>query len=151
MRRKLFSPERLRHLLDYDPEMGLWTWRNPPNHNTRLKGRLAGNRRSDGYLKIRIDGQAYYAGRLAWYYMTGEWPKDEIDHLDRNPRNDRWANLRDATSSQNKFNQTREGLVGVYRSGSGWWAQAGRDKYLGVFATLDEAITARAEALRSMS
>ena len=56
---------------------------------------------------IRIRGKAYYSHRLAFLYMTGEWPLEEVDHIDRNPYNDAWVNLRKATSSLNKWNQER--------------------------------------------
>ena len=109
MRLKLsdLTAERLRHLLLYLPETGGWFWLNPPNHNTRLLGCSAGTRHSDGYLMIRIRGKAYYSHRLAFLYMTGEWPLEEVDHIDRNPYNDAWVNLRKATSSLNKWNQER--------------------------------------------
>jgi len=81
--------------------------------------------------------------------MTGKLPDEEMDHKDRDPSNDKWDNLREATSSQNKYNRTYDGLRGVYRSGSKWWAHVGRNGYLGTFDTLEEAIIARdAEALR---
>jgi hypothetical protein len=141
--------EYLRDVLSYDPETGVWVWLNPPNHNTRLRGKVAGTVRQDGYRKIRINGVPYYSGRLAWFYMTGEWPKEEVDHRDRDPSNDKWSNLREATSSQNKYNRKPDDLRGVYRSGSKWWAMAGRNNYLGIFDTLEDAVTARnAEALR---
>jgi hypothetical protein len=139
----------LKQMLHYDPETGVWTWRQSLSYNVKA-GRVAGSLRSDGYRKIRIRGRAYYSGRLAWFYMTGEWP-EEVDHKDRDPSNDRWSNLREATSSQNKYNRNDDGtLRGVYCSGGGkWWAMVGKDNYLGTFDTLEEAITARdAEALR---
>ena len=141
----------LKHLLHYDPDTGIWIWLNPPNHNTRLQELPAGNRRADGYLQIRIRGRLYYSARLAVFYMTGEWPKDEVDHADRDPSNDRWKNIREATSSQNKFNQNREGIVGVYLSGSNGkcWAMAGQT-YLGMFSSVEEAIEARRIALLEM-
>lgn len=146
----LLTQERLRYFLSYDPETGVWTWLNPPNHNTRLKGQQAGNRRNDGYLRIRIGGCLYYSSHLANLYMTGFLPKEEMDHKDRDPSNDKWTNLREATSSQNKFNRTYDGLRGVYRSGSNWYASVGRSNYLGLFKTLEEAIVVRdAEALRA--
>lgn len=136
--------------LEYIPETGEWYWRDPPNHNRWLKDRLAGNRRHDGYLRIRIECVAYYASRLAFLWMLGRWPYDEVDHKDRDPSNDRWDNLRDATSSLNKYNRDLgycSGYRGVYRSGSdSWWAAVG-GKYLGVFATLQEAISAREGAI----
>lgn len=140
----MLTQERLQHLLHYNPETGEWTWLNPPNHNTRLKGKLAGNRRSDGRLKIRIDGFAYYASHLANLYMIGKLPAIEMDHEDRDPSNDRWVNLREANSSQNKYNREPNGLRGVYRSGeTTWWAMVGRNNYLGTFDSLEAAITAR--------
>ena len=103
----MITATRLREILHYDPETGVWTWIDPPKHNSRLTGQVAGNVRSDGYRLIRIRSVAYYSSRLACLYMTGEWPKEEMDHIDRNPSNDQWSNLREATSSDNKYNQTR--------------------------------------------
>lgn len=103
----MITQERLRYLLHYDPETGEWTWLNPPNHNTRLIGLIAGHVRPDGYRQIRIAGVAYYSSRLACLYMTGEWPAEEMDHIDRDPNNDEWINLRQASSSMNKWNQER--------------------------------------------
>jgi hypothetical protein len=133
----------LKQVLHYNPETGVWTWQQSLSYNVKA-GREAGSRRPDGYLKIRIRGRAYYASRLAWFYMTGEWPI-EIDHIDRDPSNDRWENLREATSSQNKYNRSYGGnLRGVYCSGNGkWWAMVGKGNYLGTFDSLEEAITAR--------
>lgn len=145
----ILTQERLKHLLSYDPETGIWIWLNPPNHNTRLKGKLAGNRASDGYLKIRINGQIYISSRLACLYMTGRFPVNEMDHKNRDRGNDRWANLREATSSENKYNREGYDSRGVYRTGHRWWAMVGRNNYLGTFDTLEEAIIARdAEAQR---
>lgn len=103
----MITAERLRTILEYNPDTGDWIWLDPPNHNTRLKGQTAGNLRSDGYRAIRIDGALYYSSRLACLYMTGEWPIEEMDHKDRDPSNDRWSNLREASSSLNKRNQGR--------------------------------------------
>lgn len=135
--------------LEYIPLTGQWFWRNPPNHNTRLKDKLAGNLRADGYRLIRIAGTLYYSSRLAFLWMLGRWPYDEVDHEDRNPSNDIWGNLREATSSQNKYNRDlghRSGYRGVYRSEDRWWAQAGGE-YLGTFDTFDEAVEAREQAV----
>lgn len=129
--------------LEYNPDTGDWKWRFS-NSNVR-PGTPAGYVRPDGYRLIRIDGVAYYSGRLAWVYMTGKWPKEEIDHIDRDPSNDKWSNLREATSSQNKYNRDLgyEGPRGVYRSGNRWWASVGQSSYLGTFDTLEEAVAAR--------
>lgn len=141
----MLTQELLKEILHYDPETGVWTWVNPPNHNTRLTGQIAGNRRRDGYLRIRYGGRLYYASHLACLYMTGKFPDKEMDHEDRDPSNDKWSNLREATSSQNKYNRTMtNNLRGVYRSGeNSWWANSGRNNYLGTFDTLEAAIIAR--------
>lgn len=145
----MLTQSRLRQLLSYDPETGVWIWLNPPNHNTRLKGKVAGNRRKDGYLRIRIGGAHYYSSQLACLYMTGKFPEEEMDHEDRDPSNDKWSNLRPATSSQNKYNQERSGIRGVYRSGNKWMVMVGRHNYLGLFDNVEDALIARdAEAVR---
>jgi len=103
----MLTQAKLRDILWYDPETGVFIWLRPPKHNSKLLGKPAGNTRPDGYTTIRINGEAYYAHRLAFLYMTGQWPEPETDHIDRNPFNDRWSNLREATSSLNKYNQER--------------------------------------------
>ena len=105
---------------------------------------------SGGYLIIRIDDVLYRACRLAWLYMTGEWPKGDVDHKDRNKANNKWANLRDATQSQNQANTTarascQSGLKGAYPHGQNpgrWTGQIkhnGKTLYLGSFDTPEEA------------
>ncbi len=91
-------------LLDYNPSTGLFTWKihrsgqHPP-------GTVAGSRRyADGYIRIRVDGTAYVAHRLAWLYMTGDWPDKDIDHKNLMKDDNRWVNLRQATHRQNMIN-----------------------------------------------
>lgn len=146
---KLITGTYLESLLWYDPDEGTFTWVNPGKHNMRYAGKLAGTIGADGYRKIRIDGQLYIASHLACLWMTGKWPDEEMDHKDRNRSNDKWDNLREATSSENKFNQGDDNLRGVYIRGNKWWASVGRSGYLGMFDTLEAAIIARdAKALR---
>lgn len=103
----MLTRERIVQCLDYDPETGIFVWANPPKHNSKLLGQRAGNLRADGYRIIRIAGIAYYSSRLACLWMTGKLPDEEMDHIDRDPSNDRWGNLREADSSLNKRNQGR--------------------------------------------
>jgi HNH endonuclease len=97
------SAGRLREVLHYNPDTGLWTWLVSVNRGAR-----AGSRAGTiikGYLRIRIDGQGYQASCLAWFYMTGEWPIREVDHRDTDKANDRWINLREASSAENNSNR----------------------------------------------
>ncbi|MDD0156969.1 HNH endonuclease signature motif containing protein, partial [Shigella flexneri] len=66
-------------------------------------GKVAGTI-SYGYNAINIDGVRYFAHRLAWLYVYGEWPKQEIDHIDRNRRNNAISNLRDVSRVVNALN-----------------------------------------------
>lgn len=140
---------RLRRMLSYDPDSGIWTWVWCPPPNQRYTGTVAGNVRRDGYVSIRIAGQLYYSHRLAWFYMTGKWPAVEIDHEDRSPLNNRWSNLREASSSDNKCNsQTSSRNTSGYR-GVGWMPTVGKWQvhvnsiYLGRYDDLEEAIMVR--------
>lgn len=137
----MISHAELKHLLHYDPETGLWTWLNPLARYISV-GARAGSNDGKGYIRIQVRGSSYRSGRLAWFYMTGEWPEDQIDHINRDTSDDRWVNLREATQSQNNFNRG-SGIRGVYRCGSKWRAQVGPNNDLGIFPTFEEAIAAR--------
>lgn len=86
--------------LSYDPETGVFT---------RLVGRgakVVGTPTDSGHLLIWVCGRLYKAHRLAWLVMTGVWPECEIDHINRNPADNRWVNLREATRADNVRNRT---------------------------------------------
>ena len=142
----LITAERLRALLHYDPETGVFTWR-VSRHHPRA-GVEAGYRRSDGYMEIRLDGRGsrhYRMSRLAWLYVTGEWPAAEIDHIDGVRANNRWSNLREATPSQNRWNgktpkHNTSGFKGVswHRHRGKWVANINahrKRQFLGEFDT----------------
>jgi hypothetical protein len=146
--------ERLCSLLKYDPLTGEWEWR-----KTR-RGILAGPagcKNSNGYLVIRVDGVLHYGHRLAWFYMTSEWPLFEVDHENTTPGDDRWENLRPATHAQNQKNQKRRrdntsGRKGVSLTHYGRWRASiraeGKQFHLGVFDTVEQAAAAYAAAAR---
>lgn len=95
----------VRALFTYDKDEGILRWRNASGRHGRYPaGSRAGSPNADGYLQVRVNGQSYRTARLIWLYVTGEWPKHQVDHEDRNPANDKWENLREATQSQNKAN-----------------------------------------------
>ena len=118
------TQKRLHELLYYDPEAGYFMWM---KRRGRAGGKTeAGSKHSGGYMSIMVDGVNYLAHRLAWMYMTGDWPEFEIDHEDRIKTHNRWRNLRPATHKQNMENSTvrkssKSGVKGVH-----FIAQSGR-------------------------
>lgn len=94
------TAERLKQVLHYDRLTGEFT---------RLAGGSAGSVNGDGRLWIRVDTKRYLAHRLAWLYVTGSWPIDQIDHRDMDRSNNAFSNLRECSYSQNKMNTTAQG------------------------------------------
>jgi hypothetical protein len=147
----MLTQERLRHLVLYEPETGLFFYKN--RFHSHLNGqRIARAPDGSGYLLINIDGRCYGAHRLAWLYMTGDLPKDTIDHRDLNKLNNRWHNLREATRSQQKANSRKRSDSSSPFKGVSWrprqrkWqANVTRDgtrHHLGYFRTAEEASAA---------
>lgn len=146
------TASRLRELLHYDPETGVFTWRVrwgsacPGDIAARIH--IPGDRKR-GYGYIAVDGVRYSANRLAWLYMTGKWPSMMVDHADGDPGNDRFTNLREATATQNLMNMrirrdNTSGFKGVnFHGEKGRWRayiqHAGRRQHLGYFDTAQEA------------
>lgn len=152
---------RLKSLLNYEPETGVFSWLvNRPN-GVKI-GDEAGRISAAGYRLIKIDGRAYTGARLAWLYMTGEWPSNLIDHADTDKSNNAWVNLRAASYAENIRNRhvqrnTRSGLKGVHyaptRTSYKKWAAhirvEGVLKHLGYFAQPEEAHAVYAKAAES--
>lgn len=118
--------EQVKLEVHYDPETGVFTRLQKTNRTPAGAAATFGGR-GDGYLRVSVCGRTVYAHRLAWFYMTGEWPHAHIDHRDRNPSNTRFANLREATCAQNNQNKmkpkgARSGYIGVsLHRKSGLW------------------------------
>ncbi len=154
------TQDLLKSLIRYDAETGDLVWLVDRNgRGGKVKpGVLAGGIDRKGYVTLVINHKRYSAHRLAWLWMTGAWPTGTIDHKDRNPANNTWTNLRDATHRQNMMNvATRErksGLPrGVYQQRGRLYSHIGKGKnykYLGSFKTVEEARAAwlREAALR---
>ncbi|WP_177333758.1 HNH endonuclease signature motif containing protein [Pseudomonas sp. NBRC 111127] len=150
----MLTHERLREQLSYDPETGEFRW---AVRKQKVKlGSIAGKVKKAGYVEIRIDLVSYQAHRLAWLYMTGKWPQGDIDHINRNPGDNRFENLREASRSQNLCNvgalaTSSTGVRGVdlHKASGKYRARirvSGMRIELGLFATLDEARAAYAAA-----
>ena len=149
--------ERLKELLHYDPETGIFTWRVSRRHRVQA-GDVAGSQ-SGRYIGIRIDYVLYYAHRLAWFYVHGEWSKIDIDHKDLDKTNNRIDNLRDVTRTVNKQNRQQAqpnnklGILGVRFHDGGFQARInvnGKDRHLGSFRTKEEASNAYLKAKREL-
>lgn len=142
----------LKELLHYDPETGVFTWVAPSGRRAKI-GDVAGWASGRGYLGIRINRRAYYAHRLAWLYVHGAWPAQDIDHVNGVRSDNRLANLREATRSQNLANTRprRSAPKGTWlHRETGKWCAAitvnGRLRHLGLFASRDDAHAAYAAA-----
>ena len=156
----------LKERLHYNPESGIFTWRECAAYNatwnSRFAGKVAGNtlrlpRRT--YRRLVIDYVRYYAHRLAWLYVHGEMPEEPlmIDHINGDGTDNRIANLRAVTRSENMINRVglearnTSGHTGVswYRTYQKWLAFItcnGRRKSLGYFDSKADAIAARKAA-----
>ena len=95
----------LRALLAYDRETGLLTWRACPASGqgaVRMKpGARAGCRSALGYMVVRINKVLYPAHRIIWLLETGQWPPEQVDHINEVKDDNRWENLRLATHAEN--------------------------------------------------
>lgn len=161
------TPEYLRVLFDYDEHTGVFIRRtqSPDSYygehacrmlNARDAGKPVGTEDSFGYLKTQILGHKFLLHRLAWRWTTGEWPTDEIDHIDGDPANNAAANLRAVPHAQNVRNAARrsDNLSGV----TGVWWDARANKWLsylrynkkllrlGQYADFNTAVEARKQA-----
>lgn len=127
------TQEELKKYLHYDPETGLFTWKVKKARNT-IVGSVAGTPDKDGYILIGINKVMVKAHRLAFLYMEGYFPENDVDHINRIKDDNRWCNLREVSKSCNQRNcgvyeKNKIGITGVY------WHE--RDKlwmsYIGVY------------------
>lgn len=157
--------EYVRSILDYDPQTGIFHWRERPvSHfkNTRASiawngkwaGKAAGGM-SQGYLLISINKIRFKAHRVAWLLTYGEPVPPVLDHIDGAPSNNRIANLRAASQSENLANarmrtDNHSGVKGVFKKTNGRYLtnirHDGKTRNIGTFDTLEEAAKAYQEA-----
>lgn len=118
--------------------------------------RLAGALDSKGYRQIRVAGRLFLAHRLAWFLHYGVWPSAHLDHIDRNPQNNRISNLREVSHRQNHYNRkvsalNTSGHTGVNLRGGKWQARISTPNgrvFLGSFNSAAEAAAAYSAAKR---
>lgn len=141
----------IRSVLHYNPDTGVFTWiaKSNPHVPTRVIGSTAGSVNKSGRMQIRFFGRSYQAHRLAWLYVHGSMPDQDIDHINRVPTDNRIANLRlvtHAENCQNRFlrsdNQAKLQGVDFQKRDSLWRSRIsvdGKTIYLGLFRTKEEA------------
>ena len=137
--------------LSYLPDKGIFV--RTASANRWKSGTVAGSIDSKGYVQIKINGKLVLAHRLAWAFVYGDFPKGSLDHIDRNPLNNRIENLRVCTMSQNQQNvgirvNNTSGITGValIKKSQKWLAYInlnGKRYRLGLFERKNDAIKAR--------
>lgn len=154
----ILTQARLRELLDYNPGTGVFTWK-VSRKGVRQAGAVAGDMNRRGYWRIGVDRRRYIASVLAWLYMTGEWPTQDIDHKDGVRHHNWWSNLRQVSRSANNQNQRRakrdnkSGYLGVSPNRKRWAASIiadGAKHHLGTFDTPQQAHAAYVSAKRRL-
>ena len=103
----VITQAELKKALHYCPKTGVFTWKIKTCQKV-VVGRIAGHahfsKKDYSCVFIGLYGTTYRGHRLAWFYMTGNWPKDQIDHIDHNPMNNIFSNLRESTNLENNKN-----------------------------------------------
>ncbi len=148
----------LRSRLHYSRATGRFTWKpkeevdgNAADWNRKFAHKQAGHTTPDGYVHISLGRYSYRAARLAWFYATGEWPAETVDHKNRNRSDNSLPNLRLATKTQNlqnkgKYARNASGHKGVYSSSGNRWRASiyhnGRLVHLGIHACKEAASAA---------
>ena len=149
------TAERLRDVLSYDPETGVFMWLGGPR-----KGRPAGSLNGIGYVQIKLEKAGFSAHRLAWLYTHGEWPPQDIDHINGVRNDNRISNLRTVSRRVNiqnirspRVDNRSSGMLGVEARGRRFRARIqvdGAVVSVGNFATATEAHHAYVEAKRKL-
>lgn len=154
------TAEKVRELLDYDPETGVFTWRVAKGRKIKI-GSITGTLNDCGYILIGVDYRRYYAHRLALLIVNGKWPTNQVDHINGVRNDNRLANLREATHMTNCENKhcpsvnNKSGFLGVsWHSQSGGFRSTivtkGKQTFLGLFADPADAHDAYLAAKRRL-
>jgi hypothetical protein len=153
----VLSAAMLRAVLDYNPHTGVMSWKQTLGSRA-IAGLVAGTPHHTRYLHLWLGGFQYLVHRLAWLWMTGEWPIAQIDHINRDRSDNRWLNLRAATHGQNRQNSripknNTSGRTGVsFVKATGRWhayLYGGKRRRinLGFYNSYNDAVRRRNEAI----
>ena len=154
--------QKITELLDYNSETGVFTWkvmRGGKRSGTRAgtEIRIPQRHGLQIYRSIRLNKRHYLEHRLAWRIVYGDIPSGmQIDHINRNPSDNRISNLRLVTQSANNMNtklhgNNTSGIRGVswHKQIKRWIAELrwnGKKYHIGCYVSKDEAAAARKEA-----
>lgn len=150
------KPEDLHQYLTCDPERGVLTWkpRGLKGWDRRYSGRTVGSPDSRGYCGFNLAGNHLRVHRVIWAMTHGYWPH-MVDHINGNPTDNRIANLREVTRTENQRNAklyatNKSGYPGVFywEKRRKWRVHIGKRGYIGVYPTYEEAVAARVAAER---
>jgi hypothetical protein len=143
----MITQDELKKFIHYNPLTGVFT-RLVSLHPRIPAGGVTGSTTRTGYVHIGVLGRSYPAARLAWLYMTGSFPKGQIDHINRLRNDNRFNNLRDVTQTQNNYNtglykNNTSGFKGVQKTKKGEYRAGARvdgvQTHIGTYATAEEA------------
>jgi hypothetical protein len=142
----MLTQDELKSHLHYDQDTGIFT-RLVSNNNKFRIGDIAGYLNDSGYISINY--KYYLSHRLAWLYIHGEFPVNEIDHINGIKNDNRIENLRKATKAQNQMNKPAPKTNTSNFKGVSWHKRIGKwfasaSKYnkkisLGYYLTAEEA------------
>jgi len=144
----MLTQERLKALLHYDPDTGIFTFLvGRGGKHVGMRAGYINDAISHVCRRVGVDGKRYRTSHLAWLYMTGKWPLYTLDHINRDSLDDRWINLREATPSEQCVNRRNWGKYarGVSYQNDRFSARIsrrGKTLFLGKFTTEAEAAAA---------
>lgn len=141
--------KQLLEYLHYNPETGIFTWLKKKSYKTKI-GSIAGNKSNTGYIQITFNYKNYRAHRLAWFYVYKQFPSKDLDHINRNKKDNRISNLRESSSFENSQNRNNKGYW-LHKTPNIWRSKItvnNKVTYLGLFKTEEEAREAYIKAKR---
>ena len=155
----MVTHEILCEMFAYDKETGVLTRLTDIRYNAKKGMTITHVDKTTGYVSFNIKGRLYYAHRVAWFYVTKEWP-DKVDHINGVRNDNRWCNLRNGSHAQNHQNikaarsHNQSGFLGAHKAKDGRFTSEiilnGVRMYLGTFATPEEANAAYLCAKRKL-